>query len=82
MAMEIRIYPDEVLKKKAETVTEFNGKLKDLVNGMLETMYEKKGIGLAANQVGILKRVVVIDLDSGKENQGKNPIILINPEIV
>jgi len=82
MALEIRIYPDEVLKKKAETVTDFNDELKELVNQMLETMYEKKGVGLAANQVGILKKVVVIDLDSGKENQGKNPIILINPEIV
>jgi peptide deformylase len=82
MALEIRIYPDEVLKKKAETVTDFNDELKELVNQMLETMYEKKGVGLAANQVGILKKVAVIDLDSGKENQGKNPIILINPEIV
>jgi len=82
MALQIRIYPDEVLKKKAERVTEFNDELKRFVNQMLETMYERKGVGLAANQVGVLKRVVVIDLDSGKENQGKNPIILINPEIV
>jgi len=49
---------------------------------MFETMYKRGGVGLAANQVGVLKRVVVIDINSGKENQGKEKIVLINPEIV
>jgi len=49
---------------------------------MFETMYKRGGVGLAANQVGVLKRVVVIDLDSGKEGQGKNQLVLVNPEIV
>jgi len=79
---DIRIYPDEVLKKKAETVVEFNEEIRNLVNDMFETMYKRGGVGLAANQVGVLKRVVVIDLNSGKENQGKEKIVLINPEIV
>jgi peptide deformylase len=79
---DIRIYPDEVLKKKAETVVEFNEEIRNLVNDMFETMYKRGGVGLAANQVGVLKRVVVIDINSGKENQGKEKIVLINPEIV
>jgi len=82
MIREIRIYPDEVLKKKAETVTDFNEEIRQIVNDMFETMYKRGGVGLAANQVGILKRIVIIDLHSGKENQGKEQIVLINPEIV
>ncbi|WP_163327886.1 peptide deformylase [Desulfurobacterium thermolithotrophum] len=82
MIREIRIYPDDVLKKKAEVVTEFNEELEQLVNDMFETMYKRGGVGLAANQIGILKRVVVIDLNSGKEKQGEEQIVLINPEIV
>ncbi|MEO2068090.1 MAG: peptide deformylase [Desulfurobacteriaceae bacterium] len=82
MIRDIRIYPDEVLKKKAEAVVEFNEEIRNLVNDMFETMYKRGGVGLAANQVGVLKRVVVIDLNSGKENQGKEKIVLINPEIV
>ena len=77
MVREIRIYPDEVLKKKAETVTDFNEEIRQIVNDMFETMYKRGGVGLAANQVGILKRIVIIDLHSGKENQGKEQIVLI-----
>jgi len=82
MEREILIYPNELLKKKAERVEEFNEEIRNLVNDMLETMYKRGGVGLAANQVGVLKRVVVIDLNSGKEGQGKNRLVLINPEIV
>ncbi|WP_457569334.1 peptide deformylase [Desulfurobacterium sp.] len=82
MTMEIRIYPDEVLKKQAEKVEEFNEEIRNIVNQMFETMYKRGGLGLAGNQVGILKRIVVIDLDAGKEREGKNQIVLINPEIV
>ncbi|WP_456438410.1 peptide deformylase [Desulfurobacterium sp.] len=80
--MEIRIYPDEVLKKKAEKVNEFDEKLRNIVNEMFETMYKRGGLGLAGNQVGILKRIVVIDIEAGKEREGKNKIVLINPEII
>ena len=80
--MEILLYPHEILSKKAEKVSEFNEELKNIVNQMFETMYKRGGLGLAGNQVGILKRIVVMDLNSGKENQGKEQIILINPEII
>ena len=80
--LEIRVYPDEVLKKKAEEVKEFDKNLKETVENMFETMYKRGGVGLAANQVGILKRIVVIDIHSGKELQGKERIVLVNPEII
>lgn len=82
MVREIKIYPDEVLKREAETVEEFNEELRQIVNDMFETMYRRGGIGLAGNQVGILKRIVVIDVNSGKERQGKEQVVLVNPEIV
>lgn len=66
---------DSILRKKCRTVTEFNKKLWDLLDDMKETLAEAKGVGLAAPQVGILKRVVVIDLGDG-------PVEMINPEIV
>lgn len=72
----IREYGDEVLTKKCKEVTEMTPRLKDLVGDMLETMYEAGGVGLAAPQVGILKRIVVIDVT------GDDPHILINPRIV
>jgi len=68
---EIKIYPDEVLKKEAKPVTEFNQELREFVNRMFETMYKRGGVGLAANQVGHLKRVVILDLNAGKPEQGK-----------
>ena len=82
MEREIVIYPAEVLKERAEEVREFNQEVRDLVNDLFETMYRKGGVGLAANQVGVLKRVVVIDLHSRTEKQGKEQLVLINPEII
>lgn len=73
----IRKNGDEVLRKKSRTVEKVDEKIKELVQDMLETMYKNNGVGLAAPQVGILKRVVVIDL---YDNNG--PIVLINPEII
>lgn len=72
----IREYGDEVLTKQCKEVTEITPRIKDLIEDMLETMYEANGVGLAAPQVGILKRIVVID------TTGDNPYILINPRIV
>lgn len=76
----ILTYPDEILRKKAEPVDIVDDEIKKLVNDMAETMYNEPGVGLAANQVGVLKRVVVIDVEytDGKPNL----IVLINPEIV
>jgi len=68
---------DEILRKKSRKVEVIDEKIKTLVDDMLETMYKYNGVGLAAPQVGILKRVVVIDL---YDNNG--PLVLINPEIL
>ena len=68
-------YPDPVLAAKAEPVTEFNDELRKLAADMAETMYAAPGVGLAANQVGSLKRIVVIDI-------GEGPIVMVNPEIL
>ena len=72
--------PDPILRKKSEFIEKVDDELKKLLDEMLETMYSAPGIGLAAVQVGILKRVIVIDIS--KENEKKNPLFLINPEII
>lgn len=72
-------YPDPLLKEISKEVTDFSNELKSFTDDMFKTMYENNGIGLAAPQVGVLKRVVVIDL---QENDKKNPLIFINPEII
>lgn len=72
----IREIGDEVLNKKCREVTEMTPRIRELIEDMLETMYEANGVGLAAPQVGVLKRIVVID------TVGDEPHILINPRIV
>ena len=73
---QIRQEKDEILRKKSREVENVNEeKIQILIDDMIETMYEANGVGLAAPQVGILKRIVVIDV-------GEGPIILINPKIV
>jgi len=76
----IIIEPDPILRKKSETLEKVDDELRKLLNDMLETMYAAPGIGLAAVQVGVLKRVIVIDTSKDKEK--KNPLFLINPEII
>ncbi len=76
----ILIEPDPILRKKCEPLQSVNSDVKKLMDEMLETMYEAPGIGLAAIQVGILKRIVVIDITKGEDK--KNPLYLINPEII
>ena len=71
----IRILGDEILKKQAKEVTEMTPKIEELIDDMFETMYDANGCGLAAPQVGIRKRIVVIDC-------GDQPLVLINPEIL
>ena len=75
----IVIEPDPILRKKSENLEKVDNDLKKLMDDMLETMYEAPGIGLAAVQIGILKRLIVIDIS--KDNEKKNPLFLINPEI-
>ena len=67
--------PDEFLRKKSREVTNFDEKLSELLDDMFDTMYEADGVGLAAPQVGILKRLFVIDI-------GEGPLVFINPEIL
>ena len=77
---EIVIEPDPILRKKSENLEKVDDELRSLLNDMLETMYSAPGIGLAAVQVGILKRLIVIDIS--KEKDKKDPLFLINPEII
>ena len=72
--------PDPILRKISQPVNKVDKEIKNLMDDMLETMYGAPGIGLAAVQIGILKRVIVIDLS--KENEKKNPIFIVNPEII
>jgi peptide deformylase len=80
MILRIRKYGDPVLETKAEPVTEFNGELKQLAADMFETMYANKGIGLAAPQVGVSKRLTVLDPSAGEDEAAK--LVLVNPEIL
>jgi len=77
---EIVKYPEPVLSKPAAPVTEFDAALKKLVEEMFESMYAAQGIGLAAPQIGISKRLTVIDVSFKKNPEDK--VVLINPEIV
>ena len=72
---EIRVEGDPVLTKVCKEIKEVTPRIQDLIDDMIETMYEANGVGLAAPQVGILKRLVVIDV-------GEGPIVMINPRIV
>lgn len=73
---QIRYDGDDILRKKCKEVKELNERTITLIDDMFETMYEANGVGLAAPQVGILKRIVVIDVDY------ENPYVLINPVII
>jgi peptide deformylase len=80
MILTIRKYPDPILSQPGEPVTEFNEELRKLVADMFETTYASQGIGLAAPQVGVSKRLTVIDLSMGKNPAEK--LVVINPEII
>jgi peptide deformylase len=80
MILTIVKYPEPVLEQPGEPVTEFNAELRELVADMFETTYASQGIGLAAPQVGVSKRITVIDLSMGKDPKQK--LVLINPEII
>ncbi len=74
---QIRLNGDEILRKKAREVDTVDDKIRELLHDMLETMHKYNGVGLAGPQVGILKRVIVIDLYDGEE-----PLLLVNPKII
>ncbi len=74
----VRTIGDDLLYHKSKEVKEVTPRIRTLIEDMLDTMYEAQGVGLAAPQVGVLKRIVVIDVTP----EGDDPIILINPEIV
>ena len=74
----IREIGDPILEKRAKEVTEMTDRLRELIDDMFDTMYESNGVGLAAPQVGILKRICVIDI-SEEQNE---PHVFINPKII
>ena len=76
----IRKYGDPVLRDPATPVTEINGELQKLIDDMVDTMYAAPGVGLAANQVGVGKRLLVIDLTVGEDPRQLH--VMINPEII
>jgi len=78
--LEIKKFPDRILKEKTATVVNINAGIQRLIDDMIETMYAAKGVGLAANQVGISKRLCVIDVSISDESIPL--IVLINPELV
>ena len=79
-------YPDPLLSQKSETVLKTDDKIRLLLDDMLETMYADRGVGLAAPQIGVLKRLIVIDAEQKEDDEGHhkkgNPMFLINPEII
>lgn len=82
----IHIYDDPVLRQVAQPVKKITDKTRQLAADMIETMYDARGVGLAANQVGILDRVVTVDTNWSEKRNAKpaprNPLVLINPEIL
>jgi peptide deformylase len=78
MILDIKTYPDKILSQKAKKVGEVNAEIKKLIDDMVETLYAKQGAGLAANQVGVAKQIIVAD----DTRNGGNTKILINPKIL
>ncbi|MHA7628465.1 peptide deformylase [Corallococcus sp. M7] len=80
MVREILIWPDPILKQKAKPVAKVDDKVRALIKDMFETMYAAEGVGLAAPQVGILQRIIV--LDTRPQQPDSKPLAMINPEFV
>ncbi|HUD56445.1 MAG TPA: peptide deformylase [Terracidiphilus sp.] len=80
MILKIVKYPEPILQQPGEPVTEFDGELRKFVADLFDTMYASQGIGLAAQQVGVAKRITVVDLSQGKDPAQK--LVLINPEVI
>lgn len=80
--LKILTVPDPRLTKVAAPIKEVTDDIRQLMDDMLETMYANDGMGLAANQVGVLKRVVVMDMNAGEPNKPAKPLKMANPEIL
>ena len=81
--LNIHTFPDPILRQKALPVTDFDQSLDDTAKSMLETMYVSSGIGLAAVQAGLLKKIIVIDFMSGEEDISlREPHVFVNPKIL
>lgn len=84
--LDVRIYGDPVLHETARPITRITERHRQLAQEMIETMYAKRGIGLAANQVGITERMIVVDTTwaerNGRKPQPKNPTVMINPVVL
>lgn len=88
--LQVYKFPHPILQQKAKTVSDFDEELRQLADNMLETMYEEGGIGLAANQVGQLKQLVVMDLrnddeedaDLPRAQRGREPRVFVNPRLL
>jgi len=80
MVRDILVYPDPFLARKAAPVAAVDDRVRTLIRDMFETMYAAEGVGLAANQVGVGKRVIVVDVSPVDE--GIAPIAVVNPEII
>ena len=78
--LDIRTYPDKILLQKANPVVELNGRVQDLIDSMIQTMYAAPGVGLAAPQVAVSQRLVVVDVSTKEES--KPLIVMVNPEII
>ena len=81
MKLPIILHPDPRLKKKSAAVPDLNDDLRTLADNMLETMYHAPGIGLAAPQIGVLSRLIVLDCETGDDAKPR-PLVMFNPEIV
>lgn len=78
---QIRLETDDILRKRSKEIDFIDDKIKELADDMIDTLYQYDGIGLSAVQVGMLKRMIVYDVEYIKENGNKKPIIVINPVI-
>ena len=81
--LKLYTYPHKILSQKCEKVAEVTDEIRHLLDDMLETMYADKGVGLAAPQIGISKRIIVVDDKVGENNEpGLHPLHMVNPEII
>ncbi len=78
----IYLYGADVLRKKAKPIATLDDSVIELVHDMFDTMHNANGIGLAANQVGVLQRVIVLDISDMEEGKGTKPMVLINPRVL
>ncbi len=78
----IIVAPDPILKTRSEKVEKITPEILQLMNDMLDTMYAARGVGLSAVQVGVLKRVITIDIEQDERGKAGKPIKMINPEII